>query len=178
MSNETVTHEKQIHPFQRAGLGLAPFKFAGFRESVYQACSGAPVQPGSSCDYCGTGIRYVCDIVSADGKRFKVGCDCVQKINDERNEARSLDNSDIAKLARKVKEAKKEHERVKRIAKGTEDVAAVDALIDANREKLASMPHPRGWEGKSFLDHCEWLRRNAGMSGTAKLLKEIRAAIG
>ncbi len=44
------------HVFERAGLGLAPFRFVGMEEKTFQACPGAPIQAGSSCDYCGTGM--------------------------------------------------------------------------------------------------------------------------
>jgi len=33
-----------VHPFERAGLGTAPFKCVGFTVMKYQACPGAPVQ--------------------------------------------------------------------------------------------------------------------------------------
>ena len=70
------------HVFERAGLGKPPFRYAGMRECKYQACVGAPVQPGASCDYCGQGIMYACDIRSSDGRMFKVGCDCVARTGD------------------------------------------------------------------------------------------------
>lgn len=64
--------EVGLHVFQKAGLGLAPFRFV----DIYTA----PGQ-GDGCHYCGTGIKQVCVIESADGKRFKVGIDCVRKTN-------------------------------------------------------------------------------------------------
>ncbi|MEI6881324.1 MAG: hypothetical protein WCK82_08345 [Bacteroidota bacterium] len=39
------------------------------------------LQPGGTCDYCGTGIRYEFFIRSLCGKVSKVGCDCVAKLN-------------------------------------------------------------------------------------------------
>jgi hypothetical protein len=72
-----------IHPFELAGLGLAPFRFAGYRENVHKC--GDHVKAGGSCDYCGTGIRYECFIQSHDGKIFKVGTDCVLKLQREDN---------------------------------------------------------------------------------------------
>ncbi len=79
----TATNQN-VHRFEQAGLGKAPFRVVGFSESKYQACPGAPIQPGSSCDYCGTGIMNVFLIKAACGKTFKVGCDCVAKVNDPR----------------------------------------------------------------------------------------------
>jgi hypothetical protein len=71
-----------VHRFEAAGLGKAPFTLIGFERRVYVACPGAPAQPGSSCDYCGTSISLVFMIQSADLRRFKVGCDCVEKTGD------------------------------------------------------------------------------------------------
>jgi hypothetical protein len=71
------------HAFESAGLGKAPFRCVGFTRSVYQAHPDAPQQPGSSCDYCGTGIMDVALIRSVDGKTFKVGCNCVEKVGDQ-----------------------------------------------------------------------------------------------
>lgn len=82
MTKTDNPHEIGLHVFERAGLGKAPFQFTGMYEKVYQACQGAPIQPGSSCDYCGQGIRYCCAIIDATGKEFKVGSDCVRKTGD------------------------------------------------------------------------------------------------
>jgi hypothetical protein len=56
-----------IHPFESSGLGLAPFECTGCTDG------------GRSCAYCGTGIRWEYHILSSDGKKFIVGCDCVSK---------------------------------------------------------------------------------------------------
>lgn len=74
-----------MHRFERVGLGKAPFRVRGYGREVFQAIPGdpsCPLQPGTSCDYCSTGIMDVAYIESADGKRFKVGCDCVFKVGD------------------------------------------------------------------------------------------------
>jgi hypothetical protein len=71
-----------VHRFEAAGLGKAPFEVESFQICKYQACQGAPIQPGASCDFCGTGIMLVYVIRSADNRRFKVGCDCVEKTGD------------------------------------------------------------------------------------------------
>jgi len=79
--NETPKHE-----FEKAGLGQYPYVFRGIQEKKFQAVPGdkdCPIQPGSSCDYCGTAIMYEFWLESADGKRFKVGCDCVCRTNSD-----------------------------------------------------------------------------------------------
>lgn len=67
-----------MHPFQKSGLGTAPFRCVGVQENVF-VMPGGYAKAGGSCDYCGTGIRWEFLIRSADGKNFKVGCDCVEK---------------------------------------------------------------------------------------------------
>jgi hypothetical protein len=66
------------HPFEKAGLGYAPFRCVGCRENWFEM-PGFGRKPGGTCDYCGTGILYEFVIKSADGKSFVVGCDCVRK---------------------------------------------------------------------------------------------------
>jgi hypothetical protein len=59
-----------VHPFEAANLGRAPFSVVGYAREVYQACHGAPVQPGGMCDYCGAGLVHVYRVRSSDGKVF------------------------------------------------------------------------------------------------------------
>lgn len=89
---------KKVHVFEQAGLGKAPFRCIGFGVETYQACPGAPVQPGTCCDFCGNGIMNVFRVRGADGRVFKVGCDCVAKTGD-------------AGLRREVDELRRAHER-------------------------------------------------------------------
>lgn len=69
-----------LHPFERAGLGVAPFHAVGFRERVYQPHPDAPRRPGGTCDYCGRAITYEVLVEGADGSRFGVGTDCAEKV--------------------------------------------------------------------------------------------------
>jgi len=81
MTTPTVA-PKTIHPFEAAGLGKAPFKCTGMSENVFVIPGfGGGSKAGGSCQYCGTGIRYEYHIVSSDGKKFHVGCDCVEKVS-------------------------------------------------------------------------------------------------
>lgn len=73
---ETVVHV--THPWERAGLGKAPFRYVGMFENVFRMPDGS-TKAGGSCDYCGTGIRYCFRCVSADDKSFVVGCDCIAR---------------------------------------------------------------------------------------------------
>jgi hypothetical protein len=173
MCTATVTTAQVIHPFEAAGLGLAPFRFAGFEIKTYQACHGAPIQPGSSCDYCANAIMNCYWIRSADGKRFKVGCDCVMRLN-------RLDN----RLISEVERAKRVHDRTLSAARRAAKRPAQDARVDAARQllagvelraRLAAKPHPYKFADKSLLDYCLWMLENAGLTGrlaVAKLVEE------
>lgn len=68
------------HPFEKAGLGTAPFSCTHVSENVFALPDGTS-KAGGCCDYCGTGIRWEFWIKGsiAGAKQFKVGCDCVAK---------------------------------------------------------------------------------------------------
>ena len=68
------------HPFEKSGLGKAPFSCTHVTEKVWDNGDGT-TKAGGFCDYCGTGIRWEFWIKGsiAGAKQFKVGCDCVAK---------------------------------------------------------------------------------------------------
>lgn len=118
---------EKIHIFERAGLGKAPYQYKGMTENVYVPCPGAPGQAGGTCDYCGTGIRYEFIFVSADGKRFVVGSDCVHKSGD----------SGMRKV---VAEELRQREAAKRAAKREEKRLA---WLEENKDRLEAEKRQR-----------------------------------
>ena len=68
------------HPFEKSGLGKAPFSCTHVTENVFALPDGTS-KAGGCCDYCGTGIRWEFWIKGsvAGARQFKVGCDCVAK---------------------------------------------------------------------------------------------------
>jgi hypothetical protein len=68
------------HPFEKSGLGKAPFSCTHVTENVFALPDGT-TKAGGCCDYCGTGIRWEFWIKGsvAGARQFKVGCDCVAK---------------------------------------------------------------------------------------------------
>ena len=95
-----------VHPFEQALLGKAPFRCVRIQEIVHNG------RAGSSCDYCGTSIRWAFFIVSTDGKEFKVGCDCVAKTHDSGLKA------EVAKIKREYKaESKRQAFRNQAVAR-------------------------------------------------------------
>src|SRR5689334_12559868 len=77
------------HPFEKAGLGVAPFQCIGHQRRVGPIPGpggteiGAPGQPMGTCDYCGTGIADCYVIRSSNGETFIVGSDCVARVGAE-----------------------------------------------------------------------------------------------
>lgn len=169
MNETTATENTGMHPFERAGLGIAPFTFVGTYESKFQAVPGdpnCPIQPGTCCDYCFQGIMYVCRVRSADGREFKVGCDCVLKTKDKRitTAAKRAENKRNTEAAHKRADAK---------------IAAAIATLPTVESKLRAQPHPYAWQaekGATMLDRVKWLLGNAGRKGKCEAAKIIAAA--
>lgn len=156
-----------IHPFERAGLGKGPFRCTGSYESKYQACHGAPIQPGTSCDYCGQGIMTAFKIRSADGKQFKVGCDCVAKTY------RECAKTDMERDARKVVDAVNRIKTAAANKRKDEVIAEALATFEANREALAGMTLCDGRSDRNALERLEWMFANAGRTGKIKAAKQM-----
>ena len=151
-----------IHAFEQSGLGKAPFRLVRVEIKRYQACYGAPIQPGGMCKHCGTAIVECCVIRDANGKEFVVGNVCVNKTGDA-----GLIN--ITK--RKVNRLRTE-ERHKREA---ERIAAGATLLESPsvREALSKQDHPSGWTGKSLLDWAVWMMAHAGNAGRIQVCKVL-----
>lgn len=157
------------HRFEVAGLGLAPFRFVGFSVNVITHPDGS-TQSGGSCDYCGAGIANECQVLSADGKRFKVGCDCIAKVGDEG-----------LLQAFKTSPAVRDHKRKLAAAKAAREFTELSALIDAAAPVLSTLPHPRGFVDRSTgkpltrLDYVKWYLKACGASGRGKWLRGLKA---
>lgn len=150
-----------MHVFERAGLGKAPFRISGFSESVFQATPDAPRQPGTICDYCGTGIMLVCHITASDGRAFKVGCNCVEKTGD----------SGLIKAYKSTPEFRKLQAQ-KRQAKDDAVCAQWTALIAHHADRLRAIPRET-WNGgtESQYDFLIRVWPQCGASGRANYLK-------
>lgn len=175
---------KRVHPFERANLGVAPFKYDGYSIEKYQACPGAPIQPGTCCDYCSTGIMEVHYIKSADGRRFKVGSDCINKLRTDGKSTIGLSRADIA-LLQAAARAMRDINHTKAVAKAKAVKTTVESQLanEAVRLALTALPHPRGFVDRTtgnamtLLDWAEWMMQNAGAAGRAKVAKAIKAVI-
>lgn len=131
-----------IHPWERIGLGLAPFAFSHYSESKFVAAPGVPARPGSSCDACGASIMSVFHVTSADGKAFKVGCDCIAKLLHEC--ATTAEQRAAAKLLKTARKAKRT----------AETQAKMNATRDRNKIARADfLAAHDGLEAALELDH-------------------------
>lgn len=157
----------QEHVFQRAGLGLAPFRFVGVETRRGPiplpggGFAGAPGQPMGSCDYCGTGIADCYLIESADGRRFVVGSECVRKTGD-------------AGLTAQVD---KERSKRRKLAQEARIQRARDALrLPEVADRLRAKPHGRAYfaeRGLTRLEEVSWLMDHAGMSGKVRAARIV-----
>lgn len=163
---------KARHAFDHIAPG--PYRYVGCFEKVYQACQGAPIQPGGTCDHCAAGIRFCYRVKAADGTEFIVGSSCIEKAGEK---------------GRLPSNVKAEANRIKREAKAERDAARIAAgreLFAANREAFAAAPHPRGFEDRetgeplTLADQVEWMMINSGTTGrvkTARLIEKFVAAL-
>ena len=166
-----MTTTKQ-HKFEKAGLGLAPFRLINVIERrgpirEYKDGQptgleiGSPGQPMGCCKYCYTGIATCYVIESADGNCFDVGCECVKKVGD----------AGLIKVINKHKATAAKAREAQRIGDMRYRLEHDDGL----RELLASKPHPQRWrdKGRSLLDSVEWMMDNAGHAGRIKTVRLI-----
>lgn len=171
----TVTYLDAIHPFERAGLGKAPFRFIGVSEKVYMAHPGAPLQPAGTCDYCGNGIRYCFGVASADGRKFIVGCDCVYKLNKASNRAATMD-----RLTFDVKRAEARLKAEARHKSARARIERAKATLEAHPALFTDKPHPHPYyasQGKTLRDNIVFLLTQAGDRGGVGAAKFVEKTV-
>lgn len=160
----------KVHKFEQANLGLAPYVFLGVSREIYQAIPGdssCPIQPGTCCDYCGTGIILTFHLRSSDGKRFKVGSDCIGKSGDEG-----------LKRIVSAEESKRRREKSEVAYKAAH--IELQNLIMQNGVELKRFPHPNkqmNERGKTFYDYAVYVQTFGGLSGRAAVIKTIKARV-
>lgn len=142
------------HVFAEAGLGAAPYVFTGMIEKTYCPAPGAPEVAGSSCDYCGKGIRYEFWLASADGREFKVGSNCINQSGD-----RGLIRR-IAQAEREIRDKQNKRNAERRKQNKAEAIAQARADLRKVAGYFAARPHPTPYyanEGKTELDYVRFL---------------------
>ena len=172
-----------VHPWERAGLGKAPFRWMGISEERgpkrylnrdgTETIIGSEGQPMGSCAYCAQGIAEVHHIRSADGRNFTVGCDCVRRCN-------PADAPVLTKAERASKKARNAKARARSASNAEASSARLTELLadEGVRGKLAARPSAQAWkaaEGGTELDDVEWLATRCGHTGRAKLIARLEA---
>lgn len=166
MTNATV------HPFERAGLGLAPFSCIGMTHEVGPrkladgSEVGAPGQPMGTCQYCYQGIAYVYVVRSADGRTFNVGSDCVAKVG------QVVVSPSVAATERKFAREQRKAAKDRRETKLRDELRALIA-DPAVAARLAGTPDA-GWPGRSLLSWVEFCLARAGADGLKRALVVAR----
>lgn len=162
-----------LHPFERCGFGVAPFRLVGISENLFQMPDGT-CKPGGACDYCGNGIRWEFQIKSSDGKTFKIGCDCAATQLSKRS------NKADKKLHDQIKKEMNARRRELAKASGERRIEAAKAAFAGSIEVFEAMPHPmkhcadRGAKAAGYLT---WMFKNAGMAGKIRACKLIEATL-
>jgi hypothetical protein len=133
-----MTTETAIHAFEKAGLGTAPFYCVGMCEipspslaehnpDAYRvALADLPRDLSiGSCAFCGMCIKYNFIVKGATGRRFVVGCECVNRTGD-------------AGLVSMVKQERKRVAAEKRAARNATAAAERRAAYEAERAARAA----------------------------------------
>lgn len=132
------------HPFEKAGLGKAPFSCTHVSENVFALPDGTS-KAGGCCDYCGTGIRWEFWIKGsiAGAKQFKVGCDCVAKTGwgiDRFLEVRAAHTKARRQAGvQSRRAARQEQVAVERAQRAADRQVATQAWRDANSALVARL---------------------------------------
>lgn len=152
MCNANEKTGPSLHPFEVHGLGKAPFQYLGTTYEIGPkrlddgvTTIGAPGQPMGTCDYCGRGIALVCHVMGADGERFKVGIDCVNKVY------RDYGRADADPIKRKIEADRKKHNRELRHKREKRQLAEFRQWAADNQAGLEALPHPFR-EGETMWD--------------------------
>ena len=132
-----------IHPFERAGLGKAPFRVIGYAVRTYQACPGAPIQVGGSCQYCGQGIKHTYTILGADGRSFEVGETCAERAGTALGEAARMARR---REERRAEDAEYRRQRAIRDEQERDDNEAAGLGRITHREHMAALAEKRAEE--------------------------------
>lgn len=174
---ELVIDTDTQHPFEKSGLGVAPFSYAGMTERVI-TYPGGVTQPSGTCDYCGMGIKYCFGVESSDRRRFEVGSECIFKLNRADNATTKI----ITAVAAEVKRIESARRKAVADAKKKKELARIQAayrLLQSKPSILASVPHPtpeRAARGETMGDYCRWMFSNAGRSGMLRVAKIVEDA--
>lgn len=121
------------HPWERMGLGKAPYRCVGMCQiPSVSLCEANPIAYEiamralphdfhvGSCHVCGAGLVYNYMILSADGHKFVVGCECVMKLGMSDKLTAEV-RAEKAKLLKAQRAARNELKHAARVAAWAEE---------------------------------------------------------
>lgn len=162
---------ENIHIWERDGHGVAPFRCVGIAEIPSAALAEAnPTAYNNAmrllptgyrigtCGVCGMALRINFLIESADGRKFAVGCECVQK----RGDKAMVKTVDALVRARnkEIREAKKR--------------AIAEAKLQAERDANGGLTAHEAWEKKREKIAAKEARTRAAV---AAIVEPLAAAL-
>lgn len=128
------------------------WRVIGYEIKTYQACQGAPVQPGGTCQKCGQGIKYVFRVKSTAGEVMEVGSDCAitleggVELADMRRAEREYEREQYLKSPEYARECTERMARKERMEILAESNARVHAFAIAGLRTIVSSPKCSDWE--------------------------------
>lgn len=162
-----------LHPFEDAGLGLAPFRCTDMTQRRVPG-SG---QPAGTCDFCGNGILFCFHVESSDGKKFIVGSDCVLRTGTE------VDDQGMTLEVRRLVAAERREKANARRQVVYGRAKAARALLAEHPALLANEPHPFEYyarQGLRLRDYYDYLLKTtwgeAGLRRICKVIEQAHAA--
>lgn len=146
-----------MHPFHRAGLGEPPFELLDHQRRSH-----------ARCKMCGTLIRNVFIVRSADGRTSEVGSSCVLR-------ARHMEPAMRAVLRNQIIDRRSEAE--------IERITWAERLLakDTNLGRLAELDPPDRWRherGATAGDWALWMLEHSGKPGKMRVVRFLEEKLG
>lgn len=118
-----------------------------------------------SCAHCGHAIINCYIVQIADGKRFGVGSDCIEKCG--------LPYAELTKLQKIERERQRVQRAERKAKKGNAARESIRDLIATYSETMAKMKHPKR-DADSLLDYAKWTLERSSDGGILFALKTIQ----
>ena len=149
-----------LHKFEARGLGKAPFSF---KRVQYNS-------QGTKCDYCGTKILYEFWCCGTDLQEFKVGSECIFKIESRHGQL----YQDVERANNAIKKeigAKKLEARITSAQAHLE----IDPKLFCDRKHPFAIQQPWNefFKKKTMRDYLEFLFSKGGDSGKTRACKIV-----
>lgn len=175
---------RPLHTFTKAGMGTAPFHFVGTAKipspslgeqnptAYMNALAALPrdlVNGCGTCGHCGTSIMNIFIVRNAEGKKYGVGCDCIEKTADKP----LVRASHLAKLA-----ADRAKRAASKKAKREAYLAAIDPATGETNEQRMQREREEQRVAYQAREAAEFARRKATSEALATYASLLRDGQG